>query len=88
MKEALESRRLEDSDHHDDNRQEEEEEAAGAVNGNDVMSNGTQGSSNGLRNNLTDETIPMVDIPQVIYASRTHSQLTQGKFWFVKQFYF
>lgn len=80
IKRAWTSRLLEDSDHDDDNgREEEEEEAAGTVNENDVQnnSNGTQGNySNGRPN---DEITPMEKIPQVIYASRTHSQLTQGK---------
>lgn len=75
---------LEDSDHDDDGMEkEEEEEVAGADKENNIdMSSDTNKMHedlNGLPINMTDETVPMEKIPQVIYALRTHSQMSQGK---------
>lgn len=53
--------------------------AANKENGVSNGSNKMHGDSNELSIN-TDEEIPMDNIPQVFYALRTHSQITQGKF--------
>lgn len=61
------------------------EEAAAAAtregNQNNVLrkANKLHENSSGLPIDMTDETVVKDEIPQVIYALRTHSQITQGK---------
>lgn len=84
IKKKWESKLTGESDHDDDDMGEEEEEAAAAnkENKNDVSS-----GSNKMHEDSTDEDIPMEKIPQVFYALRTHSQITQGKFNILETFH-
>lgn len=86
IKRAWTSQLLDDSDHDDDNVEKKGEEGVGADKENAIQNNknGAHFDLSGLEAEMADDTIPMEKIPKVIYASRTHSQLTQGKLGFVK----
>lgn len=61
----------------------EKEEETQKGNGNNILSdtNGMLEGTSGLPMDMAEEEIPMHVIPQVIFASRTHSQISQGRFY-------